>query len=143
MKKIMMTLVAVVMMFVLTGCGTETLTCTMSQTQTGMTMDQEMNATFVNNEVTKMDINIKAELDEAYVSAMDQIKSSVEANLKQYKDNGGKVEITSEGNVINAKVDFDLSKMSKDQKKKLNMVDVYGTKSATAKELEKQGYTCK
>lgn len=143
MKKIMMTLVAVVMMFVLTGCGTETLTCTMSQTQTGMTMNQEMNATFVNNEVTKMDINIKAELDEAYVSAMDQIKSSVEANLKQYKDNGGKVEITSEGNVINAKVDFDLSNMSKDQKKKLNMVDVYGTKSATAKELEKQGYTCK
>ena len=90
-----------------------------------------------------MYINVNAELDEAYVSAMDQIKASVEANLKQYKDNGGKLDITTEGNTINARVDFDLVKMSKEQKKNLNMVDVYGTKSATAKELEKQGYTCK
>lgn len=143
MKKIMMTLVAVVMMFVLTGCGTETLSCTMSQNQAGIKMNKEINATFVNNEVTNMYINVNAELDEAYVSAMDQIKASVEANLKQYKDNGGKLDITTEGNTINARVDFDLAKMSKEQKKNLNMVDVYGTKSATAKELEKQGYTCK
>lgn len=143
MKKMMMAFVAVVMMFVLTGCGTETLSCTMSQTQSGIKMDQEINATFVNNEVTNMYINVNAELDESYVSAMDQIKESVEANLKQYKDNGGKLDITTEGNTINARVDFDLAKMSKEQKKNLNMVDVYGTKSATAKELEKQGYTCK
>lgn len=143
MKKIMMALVAVVMMFVLTGCGTETLTCTMSQTQAGMKMNQEMNATFVNNEVTKMDITMDAEIDEAYASQMDQIKASVEANLKQYKDNGGELDITSEGNVIKAKINLDLSKMSKDQKKNLNVTDVYGTKDATKKELEKEGYTCK
>ncbi len=143
MKKIVMTLVAVVMMFVLTGCGTETLNCTMSQNQTGMKMNQEMNATFVNNEVTKMDITMNVELDDTYLSAMDQIKSSVEANLKQYKDNGGKLDITSEGNTIKAKVNIDLTKMSDEQKKKLNMTDVYGTKDATKKELEKQGYTCK
>lgn len=143
MKKVMMTLVAFVMMFVLTGCGTETLSCTMSQNQSGIKMNQEINATFVNNEVTKMYINVNAELDESYVSAMEQIKASVETNLKQYKDNGGKLDITTEGNTINARVDFDLANMSKEQKKNLNMVDVYGTKSATAKELEKQGYTCK
>lgn len=143
MKKIMMTLVAVVMMFALTGCGTETLNCTMSQNQTGMKMDQEMNATFVNNEVTKMDITINAELDETYASMMDQIKSSVEASLTQYKDNGGDLDITSEGNTIKAKVNLDIAKMSDKQKKNLNMTDAYGTKDATKKELEKQGYTCK
>ena len=143
MKKVMMTLVAFVMMFVLTGCGTETLSCTMSQNQSGIKMNQEINATFVSNEVTKMYINVNAELDESYVSAMEQIKASVETNLKQYKDNGGKLDITTEGNTINARVDFDLANMSKEQKKNLNMVDVYGTKSAAAKELEKQGYTCK
>ncbi len=143
MKKMMMALVAGVMMFVLTGCGTETLNCTMSQNQAGMKMNQEMNATFVNNEVTKMDITMDAEIDEAYASQMDQIKANVEANLKQYKDNGGKLDITSEGNTIKAKVNIDLTKMSDEQKKKLNMTDVYGTKDATKKELEKQGYTCK
>ena len=71
MKKVMMTLVAFVMMFVLTGCGTETLSCTMSQNQSGIKMNQEINATFVNNEVTKMYINVNAELDESYVSAME------------------------------------------------------------------------
>lgn len=143
MKKMMMALVAGIMMFVLTGCGTETLNCTMSQNQAGMKMNQEMNATFVNNEVTKMDITMDAEIDEAYASQMDQIKANVEANLKQYKDNGGKLDITSEGNTIKAKVNIDLTKMSDEQKKKLNMTDVYGTKDATKKELEKQGYTCK
>lgn len=143
MKKLMMVFVLALMTFVLTGCGTETLNCTMSQTQTGMTMNQEMNATFVNNEVTKMDIKINAELDETYATAMDQIKASIEENLKQYKENGGKVEVSSEGNTVEANVSLDLSKMSKDQKKALKMTDVYGTKSATLKELEKQGYTCK
>ena len=42
MKKVMMTLVAFVMMFVLTGCGTETLSCTMSQNQSGIKMNQDM-----------------------------------------------------------------------------------------------------
>ena len=135
MKKVMMTLVAFVMMFVLTGCGTETLSCTMSQNQSGIKMNQEINATFVNNEVTKMYINVNAELDESYVSAMEQIKASVETNLKQYKYNGGKLDITTEGNTINARVDFDLANMSKEQKKNLNMGDFYGTKSAAAKEL--------
>ena len=116
MKKVMMTLVAFVMMFVLTGCGTETLSCTMSQNQSGIKMNQEINATFVNNEVTKMYINVNAELDESYVSAMEQIKASVETNLKQYKENGGKLDITTEGNTINARVDFDLANMSKEQK---------------------------
>jgi len=143
MKKIMMTLVAGVMMFTLTGCGTETLNCTTTQTQGGVKMNQEMNATFVNNEVTKMNIVMDAEVDEAYASQMDIIKSNVEANLKQYKDNGGKLDITTEGNVVKAKIDLDLSKMSKEQKKNLNVTDVYGTKDATKKELEKQGYVCK
>lgn len=142
MKKILMFLVAVVAMFCLTGCGTETLKCTMSQSQTGMSMDQKVDATFVNNEVTKMNMKIDVTLEESYAKHADLIKNTLEDQYKIFSDNGGKVNISGEGNIINIGIDLDVKNMTDKQLKNLNMGDIYGTKSATAKELEKQGYTC-
>lgn len=142
MKKTLMILVAVVTMFCLTGCGTETLTCTMSQSQTGMTMVQKVDATFVNNEVTKMNMKIDITLDDDYASYADTMKSTLEEQYKVFSDNGGKVDVSGEGNIINIGIDLDVKNMTDKQIKNLNMGDVYGTKSATAKELESEGYTC-
>lgn len=143
MKKTLMALAAVVMMFILTGCGTETLTCTMSQDQTGMKMDQKVVATFENNEVTKMNMKIDVNLDDSYKAYADTMKTMLEEEYKTFSDNGGKVEVTGKDSIININIDLDLKSMTSDQKKNLEMTDTFGTKDATAKELEKQGYTCK
>lgn len=145
MKKTLITLVAVVMMVLLTGCEAkeEVLTCTLKQEQTGMVMNQEIEAEFVNNEVVDMSMDIDVNLDDTYAPYIDTMKTTFEEQFKTYSDNGAKVEVTSEGNVVEIDIDFDLKNMSLEQKKNLDMLDVYGTKAATQEELEKQGYTCR
>lgn len=145
MKKTLITLVAVVVMVLLTGCEAkeEVLTCTLKQEQTGMVMNQEIEATFINNEVTDMTMDIDVNLDDTYAPYIDTMKTTFEEQFKTYSDNGAKVEVTSVGNVVEIDIDFDLKNMSLEQKKNLDMLDVYGTKAATQEELEKQGYTCR
>lgn len=143
MKKTFMALVAVAFMFCLTGCGTEVLSCTKTDAQTGMTMDQKVDATFVNNEVTEMSMKIDVDLDKTYAPYADTMRTTMKEQYKVFTDNGGKVEVGGEGKVINIAIDLDVKNMTKKQLKNLNMGDVFGTKSATAKELEKEGYTCK
>ena len=143
MKKALMGLAAVALTFILTGCGTETLTCTMSQSETGMKMDQKAVITFEDNEVTNINMNVDVNVDETYSSYVDFMKSMLEEQFKSYSDNGGKVNVDSENNKISIKIDMDVKNMTDDQKKNLDLEDVYGTKDATIKELESQGYTCK
>ena len=143
MKKGLMGLVALCVMFILTGCGTETLTCTMSQDESGMTMNQEAVVTFENNEVTKMKMNVDVEVDDTYASYIGMMESMLESQFTQYSDNGAKVDVSSSDNKINVSIDMDVKNMTDDQKKNLDLEDVYGTKDATKKELESQGYTCK
>ena len=143
MKKGLMGLVALCVMFILTGCGTETLTCTMSQEESGMTMNQKAVVTFENNEVTKMKMNVDVEVDDTYASYIGMMESMLESQFTQYSDNGAKVDVSSGDNKINVSIDMDVKNMTDEQKENLDMEDVYGSKDATKKELEEQGYTCK
>lgn len=143
MKKTLMGLVAIAVTFILTGCGTETLTCTMNQSQSGMEMNQKAVITFENNEVTKIDMNVDVNVDDAFSSYMSFMESALKEQFKNYSDNGAKVNIDTKGNKMSLKVNMDVKGMTKEQKKNLDLEDVYGTKEATKKELESQGYTCK
>ncbi len=143
MKKILMLVVLAGASLVLSGCGAETLTCTMSQEQTGMTMNQNVVVKFNNNEVTNLDMDIDVKLDDTYKAYSSTMKQMLESEFKNYEENGGKVDITENNNGLNVKVGFDLDKMSKEQKENLNLIDTSGTKAATQKDLEDAGYTCK
>lgn len=143
-KKIIMPAILVAVALVLSGCGkTETLTCTMSQDESGMVMNSKMEAIFEGNEVTKIDLNIDAKIDEslsAYVTTMEDV---IEAQYEKYKKEGTTVNVSSKDNVIKADLSFDLKNMSDKDKEELDLIDTKGTKEATKKELEKEGYTCK
>lgn len=144
MKKSLKVLSALTLVLCLTGCGKETLTCTMTQNQPGvMTMDMEVEALFNNNEVTNMEIDIDANIEEAYESNITAIKDSINTQYENYRKNGAEVNVTNDEDSVNAEIKMDLSKMTDKQKKALEVTDVYGTKEATKKDLEKQGYTCK
>ena len=144
MKKILISFIVVA---VLTGCASkvneQTLTCTMSTNQTGMGMYQEIEADFVGNEVVDMSMDIDVTLDESMIPYIETMKTTLANQFKNYSDNGAKLEMDAEGNKIEIEIDFDLKNMSLEQKKNLDMIDVYGTKAATKKELEKAGYTCR
>lgn len=144
MKKILISFIVVA---VLTGCASkakeQTLTCTMSTNQTGMVMYQEVEADFVGNEVVDMSMDIDVTLDETMVPYIETMKETLASQFKSYTENGAKLEIDAEGSKIEIDIDFDLKNMTLEQKKNLDMIDVYGTKEATKKAFEKMGYTCK
>ena len=144
MKKILIILIAVV---ILTGCGAskkeDKLTCTMSTKQANMVMNHEIEADFVGNEVVDLSMDIEVELDNTFAPYIETMKTTLANQFKSYSDNGAEVEIDAEGSTVKIDIDFDLKSMSLEQKKNLDMIDVYGTKSATKKSLEKIGYTCK
>lgn len=143
MKKVLMALAAMGIVLVLTGCGTETLTCTMSQDESGMKMNQKAVVTFEDNEVTKMKMDVEVEVDEAYANYISMMESMLESQFTQFSDNGAKVDVSSDDSKINVSIDMDVKKMTDEQKENLDMEDVYGSKDATKKALEEQGYTCK
>lgn len=143
MKKVLMALAAMGIVLVLTGCGTETLTCTMSQDESGMKMNQKAVVTFEDNEVTKMKMDVEVEVDEAYANYISMMESMLESQFTQFSDNGAKVDVSSSDSKINVSIDMDVKKMTDEQKENLDMEDVYGSKDATKKALEEQGYTCK
>ncbi len=143
MKKGLMALAAMGIVLVLTGCGTETLTCTMSQDESGMKMNQKAVVTFEDNEVTKMKMDVEVEVDEAYANYISMMESMLESQFTQFSDNGAKVDVSSSDSKINVSIDMDVKKMTDEQKENLDMEDVYGSKDATKKALEEQGYTCK
>lgn len=148
MKNKIKFIVVAIVLCLLTGCGatkTEILTCETTQDVSGMTMYQTMDTTFTNNEVTNMKLNIDVDLGETYAPYMDTMKSTLAEEYKKFSNNGAKVDITTEGNIIKIAIDLDLTTMTKEQKQSLDIgvLDTFGTKEATKKDLEKQGYTCK
>lgn len=146
MKRVLVSFILVVAVAVLTGCGAgkeEILTCTMSTNQSNMVMNQELEAKFVGNEVVDLSLDVEVELDEIYAPYMETMKTTLANQFQNYSNNGAEVDIEAEGSTVKVEIDFDLKGMSLEQKKNLDMIDVYGTKSATKKELEKAGYTCR
>ena len=144
MRKI---LISFILVAILTGCTPEakeqTLTCTMSTNETGMVMNQEVEADFVGNEVVDMSMDIDITLDETMVPYIETMKETLATQFKNYTENGAMLEIDAEGSKIEIDIDFDLKNMTLEQKKNLDMIDVYGTKEATKNAFEKMGYTCK
>lgn len=145
MKKGITLLAVFFSVLVLSGCSkTETLSCSKEQKVTGANTTSTMNMTFVNDKVNKINIDIKMEIETAYVSYLDTIKSSVKSSWSKYDNiKGVTLNISSKDNVITASANFNLDKMSTKDKKSLDLVNATSTKAEAKKELKAEGFTCK
>ncbi len=143
-KKIIMSVVLVVLALALSGCTKkETLVCTKDQDEAGVAINSKMEAIFEGNEVTNINLNVTAEVNSALSTYVPNMKNLIESQYEKYKKDGTMVNVTSKDNTIKADLTFDLKKMSSKDKKELDLIDTKGTKKATQRELEKEGYTCK
>ena len=152
MKKILGSLLALSILFVLSACGTskvptivkeEVLTCNGVQEENGLKMDTTTILTFKGEKITKMHMQVDTSVEEKYAQYSDQIKESIEKEYENYKQNGATVEITVDGAKITAKIDMNLETMTDEQKKNLEVSNLGGSKEANKKEFESSGYTCK
>ena len=141
---------AVSVLFI-TGCGNseKTLSCSMSEEDDGISMEQTVDLNFSDDKVTnvKMSINTKV-TDSTYQENWDMFVSMMESQYEETSTDGIKVttENDSDNYTFIISVDANLEKASKE------VLSDYGldtfteegiTYEETKQEAEDAGYTCK
>lgn len=128
--------------FVLTGCGTKTLTCTKTENKETLKTDEKTVITY-NNQIKTIERTMKIELKDSYKDYADMVMKSLNTSLKNYKNKKG-IDLSSvkKDNDIIISLKFDGSKMN-DSSKKLAGFDSSKSYDNMKKDLEKKGYTCK
>lgn len=134
----------------LTGCGKkETLTCTNTQTASGVSMDQEVKIAFNGRDVEniKMTVNSKATTD-IIKKNWNVFASTLDKQYPNEDKNGIKVTTKNDDKnyTYDITIEIDLDKADKKSLSKYNLGDIANAKGS-AKEVkesaEKSGFTCK
>ena len=145
MKKVLLALGLFAGVLALTGCGTETLSCTMTSKESGANMTQEINVTFDGNKAKTVEAIRAMEYPEGYADYMDTLKDSLDEQMPEYEEKYGvETDITVDGTTIKFAMKSDADKLN-DKSKVLFGYDpeADGSKEATQKNFEVAGYTCK
>lgn len=149
MKKIKLLLFSLIAIVLLTGCGTKTLTCTMTEEDSGLSMEQQIIAEFKNNEVQKLKISVDS------IATNDLIKENwdifAEALSSEFEPTEKEgIKITTENNKekysYKVSMEFDLTKANKEDLSEYDVDDIANEKSRledVKKAAEESGYTCK
>ena len=134
----------------LSGCGNEqVLSCSMTQEQSGATMEQVFDVTFTKEEVSnvKMAINTKV-TDEVSDSDWDSLVDLLDEQYATVNKNG--FQITKENNKkersYNITIDVDVNKAKKEDLAEYDLeglAGAQGTYDDIKEQMENSGLTCK
>lgn len=134
----------------LSGCGNEqVLSCSMTQEQSGATMEQVFDVTFTKEEVSnvKMAINTKV-TDEVSDSDWDSLVDLLDEQYATVNKNG--FQITKENNKkersYNITIDVDVNKAKKEDLAEYDLESLsgaQGTYDEIKEQMKKSGLTCK
>lgn len=130
MRKSKLVLLSLISVLVLTGCGKKELTCTMSQTQEGIKMDQTLTVKFDGKTIDDMTIVMDMELPESVQDRKDLLKTTYEALDFKVEDSKKGLKLTADSD-------------SKYIKENLNLGKTEASYDDTKKQLETAGYKCK
>lgn len=129
--------IGVVCLFVFKGSN-KTLTCTMSQQESGMEMNAEVNVKFKNNKANKVDMKMIVGLGELS-SYKDLFVEQFESQFKDYSDKGIDVKISS----TDKEVIINMSATKKQMEEAGEISTSSDTYKGVKKDLEDEGFTCK
>ena len=143
-------ILAVSVLFI-TGCGNseKTLTCTMSEEDDGLSMEQTVDLSFSDDKVTNVKMSIDTKItDSTYQENWDMFVSTMESQYEESSANGIKVttENDSDNYTYTITVDANLEEASEDDLSNYGL-DAFTeegiTYEETKQEAEDAGYTCK
>ncbi len=142
MKKIFCLLCLLGLSFTLAGCGTKTLTCTKSETESGMTNEQTMIVKFKKDKPSSATMKMDIKFDDSTKSGVDTMYSILESGFKDQEQDGVKVDTKKTDNSITLKLDIDFAKVKDEDGLDLDF-DSASSISEIKEDMEKDGYKCK
>ena len=142
-------ILAISVLFI-TGCGNQkTLTCSMSEEDDGLSMNQELNVVYEEDKIANVRMSMDAKItDDQYQEYWDMFVSTMESQYEEKNADGIKVSTKSNDDnyTFNITLDVDLEKASADDLATYDLEDL-ADETATYEELKEQleesGYTCK
>lgn len=149
MKKFRILACSLVAVLVLTGCGNKTLTCTKTESNSGLDMTQEISIKFKGKKVTNMKVSVdsKATTD-TIKNNWDMFVGILDAQYPESNEEG--VNITTQNNAdkhtYKVSIDIDLNKASESALEEYDLdgvADVNSDIKTVKAAAEKSGYTCK
>lgn len=144
MKKYMRVLAIIGLFILCTGCGEKKLECEMTSKESGITMEQKVNATFGGAKLKEMDMKIDVLLDDKMKDYSDEMVKSFDKEFASYKDKKGvEFKLEEKEDRISISVKANLKEMDDEARKALDVDSDYDTYENAKKDLEKEGYTCK
>lgn len=149
MKGLKLLVIVVIGLFCLTGCGEKTLTCTHSEEDSGLKMDQEIAMTFKDDTVTRVKMSISATAtDDDIKDYWGSFISMMESQYEEKNEDGVKLTLTNDEDnyKFNMTVDIDVTKASDDALAEYDLdgiADTTATYEDTKAEAEADGFTCK
>ncbi len=146
MKKFLSLIAVVFCTVLLTGCGGEKkLTCTKTETSSGITMGEKIEMNFKSDKVTTMSLTMTIEIPESLKTQAQTLVNSAESYVKSTYGSSDAITIKSEKKSdlkYDIIVSIDYKNMSDSDKTKFGFS---GDESyeVNKQDLEKSGYTCK
>ncbi len=131
MKGKLVALVAVVAVFVMTGCGSKTLTCTNQNNMAGIEMNSTVKVNFKGDKMDDMKVIMEVKVPDEY---KDQKQDLID-ELKEIDEN---IKVTETKDGVKAEMTAD-----EDYFKELNIDSTTVTYDELKEAFTKQSYTCK
>ncbi len=145
-KRVILGSIAGVMLLTLTGCGGgKTLTCTMENSEDGMSQITEMRVSFKNDTATSFKTTSTFEMGEEYSGYLDEFEDYLKDSMtSEFEDAGVDIDFQRDGNKFILTMGADFSEMTDEEKADLGFDESDDNSYDTIKSsLEDSGYTCK
>ena len=142
--------ILVVSMLFITGCGGEkTLTCTNSEEDSGIKMNQEITMTFKDDKVTYVKMSIDNEAtDDTIIDNWDMFASMLDSQFEETDKDGVSLKTNNnkDKHIYNVSLEIDLTKASDDALSEYGLDGIAAANATyedTKKDAEADGFTCK
>lgn len=142
--------ILVVSILFITGCGGEkTLTCTNSEEDSGIKMNQEVTMTFKDDKVSYVKMSIDNEAtDDTIIDNWDMFASMLDSQFEETDKDGVKLSTdnNADKHIYNVSLEIDVEKASDDALSEYGLdgiADANATYEDTKKDAEADGFTCK
>lgn len=142
-------ILAVSILFI-TGCGGEkTLTCTNSEEDSGIKMNQEVTMTFKDDKVSYVKMSIDNEAtDDTIIDNWDMFASMLDSQFEETDKDGVSLKTNNnkDKHIYNVSLEINVEKASDDALSEYGLdgiADANATYEDTKKDAEADGFTCK
>lgn len=144
MKKYWRLISIILMIFLLSGCGSKKITCSLNKDNEVIDSNLTVTLTYQKDNLKKIKLNNILTISDTYKDNASSILNTYNEEYQNYKEQEGfSYKGVLKDNKVIINLDVDYIKASRDIKEKIGIMDYNSSKESLIKNYLNLGYTCK